>query len=390
MPKRVLYSIYQTTNHSNGGVNSMTQILEQDADLEPVILTNREGPFNARWKARGWKIIKSNIKWGSKDSKQGRLAKIADIIKSNYLAYRTLKSNKLKALYCNDIQGFWCAYFGGRMAGAKVIFNLRDTKSADELSSLKKWTFIAQKADIIVVLSEEMKDFVLNKLLDGNGSQKIFVTYSIVKHDLFKPVDKPESDRLRAELGIPLNQFAISYVAAFNEKKAQLPFIQQVVSKFKDTADAHFYFIGDFHPDSNDYARQCLDAVKEMNIEHLVSFIGHDSRMDRWYKVSDLVAIASNKEGLARCMIEAISCGTPVISFDVCSAREILEERECGEVIGMNNYDDFYQAILQLKNEPARLTQYGKNGVALSKALFSKDAVMEKYQNIYNKIATFV
>lgn len=364
----------------------MTQILEQDDSVAPIILTNREGPFNARWKARGWRIINSNINWGNKLVKQSPVSKLLDLARSNYKAYITLKENKLKLLYCNDIQGFWCAYFGGKLAGVKVVFNLRDTKSEQELALLGKWAYIARKADVIIVLSQEMKDFVVDKLLNNQNSEKVYVTYSIVNHDVFKPADGAYIRQERQALQIKPDEFVISYVATFNDKKAQLPFIEKVITGFKNNPGIRFFFVGDFTPDTNPYARQCLEAVKSRGLEHLVKFVGHDNHIDRWYKISDLVAIASVKEGLARCMIEALSCATPVVSFDVCSANEILNGYYCGEVVKMGNYDDFIKKIQILRNDADLSKIYGENGVKLSSALFDKLVVIEKYQLIYDKI----
>ncbi len=362
----------------------MTQILEQDSSVNPYILTNIQGPFNDRWKIKGWKVFVSDIKWGSSRSSQGKLSKILDMAKSNYLAFKLLKKYRLPVLYCNDIQGYWCAYFGGKMAGRKIIFNLRDTKSADELFSLKKWQYIAQHADTIVVLSQEMKDFVVQKLL--TDAKKVIVSYSIVNHQMFKPVSHDEKLKKRKLYAVASNDFVISYVATFNEKKAQLPFIKNVIAGFKNNEGVKFYFIGDFDTVKNPYAAECLAAVKELGLESMVTFLGHINNVDEYYKMSDLVAIASTKEGLARCMIEAISCGTPVISFDVCSAKEILTDGHSGEVVKMGDYAGFTQKIKDLMGNKELMQQYGANGVKLSAELFDKEQVLSRYDAVYPEL----
>ncbi|GAA4331413.1 hypothetical protein GCM10023149_37210 [Mucilaginibacter gynuensis] len=384
MKKRVLFSIYQTENHSNGGVNSMSQIMEQDVSVVPYIITNIHGPFNVRWEARRWIIKVTSIKWGGTSSSPFKIIKLFDLLKSNLAAYRMLKRNKIDTLYCNDIQGFWCSYYGGLLAGVKVIFNLRDTKSADELYSLKKWKYIASKADVIVVLSKEMKEFVVNKLLVGSNSDKVVVTYSIVNQEVFHPVNTVESKKLREYYEIAEEEFVVSYVAAFNAKKAQLLFIKNVVSKFRDTNNITFNFIGDFDINSNSYAADCLNEVRSLGLESLVKFVGHVVDVDKWYKMSNLVAIASNKEGLARCMIEAISCGTPVISFDVCSANEILAEYKTGEVVPMSRYDIYTQKLKNLISDRNLLKEYSNNGFKVASELFNKDTVLKRYKGAYH------
>src|SRR5262249_36018612 len=134
--------------------------------------------------------------------------------------------------------------------------------------------------------------------------------------------------------------FAIGVVAAFEPRKAQLDFLKEAAPRLRKLLpQSRVFFVGDFAPETNDYARRCLAETEEAGLGEAVTFAGYQSEVNQWYRALDLVVVASRNEGLARCMIESLACGTPVVSFDVCSAREILEEGECGAVVPGGDYE---------------------------------------------------
>ena len=49
---------------------------------------------------------------------------------------------------------------------------------------------------------------------------------------------------------------------------------------------------------------------------------------------ADVVALASEREGLANVWVEALACGTPVVAPDIGSAREVIDRPAAGRVGG--------------------------------------------------------
>jgi glycosyltransferase involved in cell wall biosynthesis len=97
--------------------------------------------------------------------------------------------------------------------------------------------------------------------------------------------------------------------------------------------------------------------------------------------------LASEKEGLARCMIEAISCGTPFVSFDVASAREILEQHDCGVVVPEGDYAQLSAAIARLCGNPGDLAAKAGRGIATGRRLFSAETVVSSYIDILRAVS---
>jgi glycosyltransferase involved in cell wall biosynthesis len=242
-----------------------------------------------------------------------------------------------------------------------------------------------------VLLSREMQTEFSRRVgasqTNENGDRQTEFIYSAVDAARFSPVDEQSRLRLRQQLGIPDDCFAIGCVAELAQRKAQLEFIKEGVPLLSQLLpNAKVYFVGDFAPEKNEYARSCHDAVRDLGLREVVSFTGHAENVADWYRALDLMVVTSRNEGLARCMIESLACGTPVVSFEVCSAREILESHECGSVVPNGNYEDLARQTTLLATQANTRARMAANGVAAVRQLFNPEAVSAQYERLYSTL----
>ena len=234
-----------------------------------------------------------------------------------------------------------------------------------------------------------MKSFYEPAARSRNGATQppIDFIYSVVDFERMHPLPSGERLALRHRLGISDDTFAVGFIATFNDKKNQLDYLRRAVPLLqKNYPKAKTCFVGDFNPDSNPYARTCAETARESQAEEHVRFVGFCGDVEQWYQACDLVVIPTRKEGLARCMIEALACGTPVVSFDVASAREILEEHHCGRVVRQGDYEALCSEIARVAQSPARRAEMGANGASLAPELFSAGSCLEKYRQLVSSL----
>ena len=60
---------------------------------------------------------------------------------------------------------------------------------------------------------------------------------------------------------------------------------------------------------------------------------------------ADVMALASEREGLANAWVEALACGTPVVAPDIGSVREVIDRSEAGAVVPERTSSAFAAAI---------------------------------------------
>ena len=101
------------------------------------------------------------------------------------------------------------------------------------------------------------------------------------------------------------------------------------------------------------------NKIIEYNLEDKVLLMGRMKNPFPYVKASDLFLMCSHYEPFGLVIIEALSCGIPVLSLDVASIKEIMDSKY-GMVF--ENYEDgLYEGILSIINNPKKLDVFKKN-----------------------------
>lgn len=354
---KVLYLVYQSSNLANGGLKSLLGILLNLGNTEPLVFTNMESDFTKKLQAAGIRVVIN--------SPQGN--KFAAILKLNLAIKRLLSTEKIKVVHCNDIDALWWGIWAAKWKGAKTIFNIRGVKKPGDKYSLK-W-YPVNFCDEVIFLSHEMKE-ELQKRWPGAQSYHSRVSYSVV--------DEPTPNENALSFDKPLN---LLIPAVVRPLKKQLQLLRYLQATKKDLPDSwHFHFVGDLD-ESDAYCRQCLEIAGQM--PETVTMHGYKSNIADWYQTSTLTLIISEREGLCRGMIESLAAGTPVVSMEVTSAREILEGHTCGFLVQQGDYAELLIKVNNLVNNPSLHSQLSQNGKAMAQELFNKAAVVKVYEEAY-------
>lgn len=375
----VAFVVTQSGARANGGVESITQVVERLRGVRPLVVTQAETDFNRRWRDAGASVSV----WPMPS------LGLASLLRNNARAFRLVRAEGCRVVHCNDIHALWQTAFGARLAGASVVFNVRNVKPEGARYG-RRWQLARRLSTRQLVLSEEMAEALSRRLgieKSAAARARLGHIYSAVDAEKFSPVDGARRAALREKLGVAPDCFAVGVVAAFEPRKAQLEFIRESVPRLlRLTPRARVYFVGDFD-ESDAYARQCLEQAKSAGVEASVSFVGYAGGVEEWYRALDAVAVPSRNEGLARCMIEALACGTPVVSFGVCSAREILRGRGCGLVVEPGNHAALAEALASLAWDEGRRAALGAAGARAAREVFDPARVVGAYERLYLSMA---
>src|SRR4051812_20678857 len=266
----VIFVVSQSGKRANGGVESITQVLENLRRVRPIVVTHLETPATQRWRDAGCEVHA----W--KFSEDGVKARSA--LRTNRQTFRLVRETGCRVVHCNDISALWHTAFGARLAGATVILNVRNIKPAAQRYGWR-WQLARKISRRQLLLSREMQGEFSRRLGVENGRRgDIEYIYSSVDLNSFSPTESSTRTKLRARLGIDENCFAIGCVAPMDPRKGQYEFIKAAGPLVRQLLpQAKIYFIGDFAPEQNDYARCCREARNELNLNESISFVGFTS-----------------------------------------------------------------------------------------------------------------
>lgn len=391
----IVFAVFQTVNSANGGVESVSALIEGLSCWSRTVLTNVETPFCERWRRSGARVVVRALPYRLASGfftggVGGVLSRLWSLIGSNWWVMRHALRAGCDLVHCNDPAPFLHIVFGARLAGLPVLLNLRDTKPAAEALDAGRYRRRFARCAGVLVLSREMREFyesVYTGQPEGYRPVMEYI-YSIVDLVRLCPLEAGPRETLRRKLGIAPGELALGYVAAFNDKKNQLDYLTKALPLLaQHVPHARTHFVGDFRPETDAYARRCLEQAESSGFRAQVSFVGYTANAEHWYQACDIVLVPTRQEGLARCMIEAMACGTSVVSFDVCSAREILEDQYCGTVVRQGDYGALATAIERLGSDPRLRSEMGCRGANVSRSLFRCDVNVNRYRQLCRRLS---
>lgn len=134
--------------------------------------------------------------------------------------------------------------------------------------------------------------------------------------------------------------------------------------------------------------REMLEKfVKENNLEDRVEFLGGISRENvfKTLRKSDIFVLISNWEGFPYTIIEAMSCGLPVIASDVGGIREAVND-DCGILVKRGDEEAIKNALEKLLKNPSLAKEMGEKSRARVKKEFSLEKTLRETEQIYKEM----
>lgn len=108
--------------------------------------------------------------------------------------------------------------------------------------------------------------------------------------------------------------------------------------------------------------------------------INDQSEMAAWYRSSDVFVNVTHEDTLPTVNIEAMACGTPVVTFDVCGSPETITN-DTGIIVEENNWNELIHAIKTIK-EKGKKTYSSACRQHVSKE-YNSEIQFRKYLSIY-------
>ena len=122
------------------------------------------------------------------------------------------------------------------------------------------------------------------------------------------------------------------------------------------------------------------NRAEQLGVTENVFFLGEQRNPHAYTSKADVFVCSSFSEGYSTACTEAIMLGVPVLTTDVGGAREIIEDANCGMVVGMR-VDDLYDGMKHILDHP-ELVSVWKKILEQSKYVFSKKERAARLKNI--------
>ena len=127
----------------------------------------------------------------------------------------------------------------------------------------------------------------------------------------------------------------------------------------------------------------CEEKIKLTDKIFGVPFISDRNRLAEFYSMADVFVNVTKVDTLPTVNIEALACGTPVITYDSGGSREILNDKT-GYVVPYGDYVQLYQSIKNVKNNGKNY--YTNYCIERTNEFFDNRKCYRDYINLYNSL----
>lgn len=166
-------------------------------------------------------------------------------------------------------------------------------------------------------------------------------------------------------------------VGRHSEEKGYMRLIDISSRLFKEGYKFSLVLVGD-----GPQHTELVKKVNDYNLSRNVLFTGNQPNPHKYTGKADLFVCSSYSEGYSTACTEALMLGVPVLTTSVSGGQEIIDEAECGMLIGMED-EELYSGLKFVLDNPEVLNEW-KDKLNTTKKHFYSEARVKRLLGILN------
>ncbi|WP_375266256.1 glycosyltransferase family 4 protein [Planktotalea sp.] len=261
----------------------------------------------------------------------------------------------------------------GILARVPVVWHLNDTVLSPRFSRKLGWV-VKKVASVVVVAATRVGEHY--NVMDA------------ATHVIFAPVDVSKFDA-RDPNGFPRANSVLTLIGNWNWIKGHDRFVEVVAGLLGQGIKVRGFMVGKFLEGQRAYWEPILDRIATDNLDRHFECPGFVEDTAGVLEDSDILLLTSHSEASPMSLLEAMSVGVPVVTFDVGGVREMLGTDEnggaeaAGVVVPNGDVDAMQKAAANLLKDPERYQQMCWNGQNRARERFSLESCVERHIEAY-------
>lgn len=124
----------------------------------------------------------------------------------------------------------------------------------------------------------------------------------------------------------------------------------------------------------------------KLGLSENIAFLGFQENPYKYMKKASVFVLSSIQEGFGNVIVEAMTCGTPVVSTDCRSGpNEIIENGKNGILVSVSNPKALAEAVLNLLKNPLLRKKLSEEGKKRAQD-FSVEKITKEYEKFFQEL----
>ncbi len=283
-----------------------------------------------------------------------------------HITYGLKKLGKPVAVTCHDLINF---YYKDNLQGSVTLPFLSHNMWLHAVKGMKS-------ADSVVTVSSmTAKD--ATKILDIEPARISVVPNAV--ESIFKPLPQEEIDKFRDYSGISPETLCLLNVGS-NHPRKNIDTVLKVIDTLKQRGvSVHLWKAG------ADFNEEQTIFIRNQNLENNITYLGKPdkSSLIQFYNAADILIAPSLHEGFGITLLEAMACGTPVITANVSAMPEVVGD--AGILVEPLDYQSMADAAINIQDNSTFRQQLIEKGLTRVKQ-FTWESTSEQIAQIYEEL----
>jgi glycosyltransferase involved in cell wall biosynthesis len=239
----------------------------------------------------------------------------------------------------------------------------------------------AESATALIAVSRFLRDDVLRYAIE---SDRVHVIYDEADTDYFRP-DAYDRNAVREKFGVTPEAKVIVMVARFAQNKRHDLMLDAFQQVREQVPAARLILKGEVYSEDAYYDR-IRKRIDELNSDNAILHIPFVDDIREIHAAADVLVLCSDREGLGRCVVEAMCMGIPPVVTDTGGSHEIVEDGVSGFVVPGGNAAALAERVVRVLNDSDLARRFGKEARRAAERELSSEISAAKVMDIYDRV----
>jgi D-inositol-3-phosphate glycosyltransferase len=287
-------------------------------------------------------------------------------------AVSEIRHHQPDLVHINDSRSLLAWALAARYWRIPVLWQVRGAEGNNYLDRVR-----LKLSDYLIFVSDAIRERFGQVALPPN-----ITAYNAVNFDRFHPPS--ERAVAKKSLGLKPSVVTLGQVANLLWYKRPEWAVQTVIDLCQAGHEVVFVHCG-ADPTQGEYERRLRQMITESGLDNYFHFLGYCAEVEKVMQALDILLLTSTAKGEAfpRVAIEAMACGTAVLTTRCGGVAEAIENGRNGIIVDADDYPALLSAAEQLVIEPDYRRQLAETAVTTVRARFSLSQISQQVAQVY-------